>query len=155
MTQTRTQACRPCGCPAWSTSVKASILPALLLLALTASGCASHFSNLTPKSAVPVRTDVYHFEVQWDTSRRGANNPNVKAYVMIDEALFPMNRIPKTNDRWEADVPVPMEKPVISYRYKFDYTYPTLSQPAAQSDLSPPYFLDLRNGASPGAPVKK
>lgn len=136
-------------------AVKASILPALLFAALVASGCASRFANLTPKSAVPVRTDVYHFEVQWDTSRRGANNPDVKAYVMIDESLFPMTRIARTNDRWEADVPVPMEKPVISYRYKFDYTYPTLSKPAAQSDLSPPYFLDLRNGASPGAPVGK
>ncbi|MFO1459204.1 MAG: hypothetical protein U1G08_07315 [Verrucomicrobiota bacterium] len=135
--------------------MKAFTLPSLLLAVLVASGCASHFTNLTPRSAVPVRTDVYHFEVQWDTSRRGANTPSVKAYVMIDETLFPMNRITGINDRWEADVPVPTAKPVISYRYKFDYTYPTLSQPAAQSDLSTPYFLDLRSGASPATLERK
>lgn len=102
-----------------------------------------------------MRTDVYHFEVQWDTSRRGANNPNVKGYVMIEETLFPLTRIPGTPDRWEGDVPVPPGKSVISYRYKFEYTYPTFTQPASQSDLSQAYLLELRGDPAPGVPARK
>ncbi|MEN9676851.1 MAG: hypothetical protein RIS76_2747 [Verrucomicrobiota bacterium] len=123
----------------------------LLLLALACaylSGCASRFVNLMPRSVDATKSDVYRFEVQWDTSRRGANNADVRAQVMIDETLYPLVRIPGTNDRWEGNIPVPAGKPVISYRYKFDYTYPTFSRRAEQSDLSLPYFLDLRTGTT-------
>ena len=119
----------------------------LLSLALGAiallAGCAPNYTNLTPRNAVHTSTDVYRFEVQWDSSRRGANGPDVKGYVAIGPNLYPMQRVTGTPDRWEADVPVPRGDPLVPYRYKFDYTYPTLTQRVSQSDYSPPYFLDM------------
>lgn len=114
-------------------------LGAIVLLA----GCAPNYTNLTPRNAVRTTTDVYRFEVQWDSSRRGANNPDVKGYVAIGPNLYPMRRVTGTPDRWEADVPVPRGEALVPYRYKFDYTYPTLTQRRSQSDYSPPYFLDM------------
>ncbi|MBX3734641.1 MAG: hypothetical protein KF791_18850 [Verrucomicrobiae bacterium] len=113
-------------------------LPAVLL----AAGCTSQMVNLTPRSAVPVTEEIYRFEVRWDSSYRGANNPQVSAYVMIEETLFPMQRVEGTTDRWEAAVPVPTDKPVVAYRYKFDYERPGYPRPITESELSPPYFLD-------------
>jgi len=107
------------------------------------AGCAPTYTNLTPRNAVRTSADVYHFEVQWDTSRRGVNGPDVRGYVVISENLYPMQRIGGTTDRWEADAPVPRDQPVVPYRYKFDYTYPTLTQRLPDSAFSPPYFLNM------------
>lgn len=110
--------------------------------------------NLTPRTVEPTKADVYRFEVQWDTPRRGANGPDVRAYVMIDEALHPLERMVGTKDRWEGNVPVPSDKPVVSYRYKFEYSYPTLMGRSPENEVSLPYFLDLQRGtpeaSSPG-----
>ncbi|MBN8247179.1 MAG: hypothetical protein J0L84_07015 [Verrucomicrobia bacterium] len=117
---------------------------ALVAGLFAATGCTSRLVNLTPRNAVGTASGVHHFEVEWDSSLRGANNPDVQAYVMIGEELLPLQRIPNTADRWEGDVPIPTDKPVISYRYKFDYTRPGFGARVVESELSPPYFLDLR-----------
>jgi len=100
--------------------------------------------NLTPRNAASTANGVHHFEVEWDSSLRGANNPEVQAFVMIGEELFPLQRIPDTTDRWEGDVPIPTDQPVVSYRYKFDYSRPGIRARVVESELSPVYFLDLR-----------
>ncbi|MCW5557367.1 MAG: hypothetical protein KIT22_06010 [Verrucomicrobiae bacterium] len=100
--------------------------------------------NLTPRNATSTVNGVHHFEVQWNSSLRGANNPEMQAHVMIGEDLFPLQRIPNTTDRWEGDVPIPSDRPVISYRYKFDYTRPGIGARIVESELSPTYFLDVR-----------
>ncbi len=107
------------------------------------TGCAPTYTNLTPRNAARTGTDVYHFEVQWDISRRGANGADVQGFVVIEESLYPLQRVAGTPNRWEADVPVPRDKAVVPYRYKFDYTYPTITRRLPNSDYSPPYFLDL------------
>ena len=126
-----------------------SLLLATLAATLLA-GCASRMVNLTARSVEPASADVYRFEFQWDSSRRGANNPEVKVYVMIDETLYPLERIRGTTDRWEGNVPIPAGKPVITYRYKVDYTYPKISSRVAQSELSLPYFLEVQRPAPAG-----
>jgi len=124
-------------------------------LALLGSGCAPSYTNLTPRSAPLAGPDLHHFEVQWDTSRRGANGPDVKAYVVVGESLYPLQRIPGTPDRWEGDAPIPKDKTIIPYRFKFDYTFPTITQRLPQSDYSPPYFLELSQTTPHFAPPSR
>ena len=121
------------------------------LLALT--GCTPVYTNLTPRTAVQKAPDVYHFEVQWDTSQRGANTADVKAYVVIGENFYPMQRVGGTQERWEVDVPITGEKTIVPYRYKFDYTFPTVMQRLPESSYSAPYFLDLRKVVSGNPPA--
>ncbi len=128
---------------------------AALGAAFLISGCAPSYTNLTPRNAASSGPDIHHFEVQWDTSRRGANGPDVKAFVVIGETMYPMNRIPGTSDRWETDAPIPKDRPIVPYRYKFDYTFPTLTQRLPQSDISPPYFLELSSGTPRFNPAGK
>ena len=107
------------------------------------AGCSPTYTNLTPRNAIRTASEVYHFEVQWDTSRRDANGPEVKAYVVIGESFYPMHRVAGTQDRWEADAPVPRDQPLVPYRFKFDYTFPSITHRIPESDYSAPYFLDL------------
>jgi hypothetical protein len=106
-------------------------------------GCTPTSTNLTPRNVARSSNDVYHFEVQWDTSLRGVNGPDVKAYVVIREVMYPMQRVAGTSDRWEADAPVPAGVPVVPYQFKFDYTDAGVMRRTLGSDLSPQYFLDL------------
>ncbi|HAB19929.1 MAG TPA: hypothetical protein PLX89_17905 [Verrucomicrobiota bacterium] len=107
------------------------------------NGCTPTSTNLTPRNVARTPSDVYHFETQWETSRRGVSGSDVQAYVVIRDTMYPMKRVAGTVDRWEADVPVPPSQTVIPYQFKYDYTYPTLTKRKVSSDLSPQYFLDL------------
>lgn len=114
-----------------------------LALAVIVAGCAPHYVNLTP-ATVPRTTDnLYPFEVQWNSPRRGANNSGVRASVMVGTNFFPMTRVGQTSDRWEAHVPLPKDHASIPYRFKFDYDYPGISLREPASDRSPEYQLNI------------
>ena len=113
----------------------------LAAVAALAGGCAPTYVNLTPRKVPRMPENVYPFEVQWDSPRTGANNPDVKAYVRVGTEFFPMSRIPNTTDRWEARVPLPPGRTLVQYSYKFDYTYPGTPFPQAASDRSPEYSI--------------
>ncbi len=114
-----------------------------VLLVGISVGCTPTYVNLTPNRAPREANDQYRFEVQWHTRRSGANNPGVKAYVVIDQGLYPMTRIPNTDGRFEGYAPVGTERSVVPYRFKFDYDYPGLPQRVPSSDWSPECRLNL------------
>lgn len=114
---------------------------ALLLGVLLLAGCASEVSNLTPRTFPVSTARTYPLEVTWDSSRRGVRNEDVKAWVMVDQVLYPMTRVPNTVNRWEARVPVPEGKTYVPYKFKFDYTYPNIRTRSQQSEWSPEYRL--------------
>ena len=148
------EACRIPPRRSFSPPVMKPLCAVLTLAALVVlTGCTPVYTNLTPRTAVQKAQDVYHFEVQWDTSQRGANTADVKAYVVIGENLYPMQRVGGTKERWEADVPITGEKTIVPYRYKFDYTFPTVMQRLPESSYSAPYFLDLRKVVSGNPPT--
>lgn len=117
-------------------------LPLLSVVAILA-GCAPSYVNLTPRTAPRSSANLYRFEVQWETRRTGANNPDVRAYVVMDQALHPLARVPNTENRFEGEVPIPADRAHVPYRFKFDYYYPGLPNPVINSDWSPEYLLSL------------
>lgn len=102
------------------------IIGALVGVGLLAgtTGCQSDVTNLTPRAVPPQSDSIYPFEVQWESPRRGSTAAKVDAYVMVDAKLYPMSRVPRTGDRWEAAVPLPPGQTYVPYKYKFDYWYP-------------------------------
>lgn len=117
-------------------------LPLLALVAVLA-GCAPSYVNLTPRTAPRSSIHRYRFEVEWETRRSGANNSEVRAYVVVDQALHPMVRVPNTENRFEGEVPIPGNRTHVPYRFKFDYDYPGLPRRVVSSDWSPEYLFSL------------
>ena len=114
---------------------------AALLGAVLLAGCASEVSNLTPR-AVPIsQTRTYPVEVTWDSARRGVKNDEMKAWVMVDQALYPMTRVPNTVNRWEARIPVPEGKTYVPYKFKFEYYVPEITTRTLTSEWSQEYRL--------------
>lgn len=111
------------------------------LLGLT-TGCSTEVTNLTPRAVPPQPDSIYPFEVQWESPRRGSTSAKANAYVMVDAKLYPMSRVPRTVDRWEAAVPLPPGKAYVPYKFKFDFWYPGLGRTVlTNSDWSPEYRL--------------
>jgi hypothetical protein len=111
------------------------------LLAVIAAGCSPKYVNLTARRVPRAVESVYPFEVQWENPRRSGEKAEVKAYVVIDNQVFPMTRIPNTENRWEARIPLPAEKSFIPYRFKFDYEYLGNTGTVQSSDRSPEYYI--------------
>ncbi len=126
--------------------MKLTKLSFALPLTLFLAGCAPSYVNLTPRSAPRTATEVYPFEVEWKTMRTGANNANVKAYVVIDDRLYPMTRVANTENRFEGSAPVAGDRFNVPYKFKLDYHYPGLPERIASSDWSPEYRLVLPQG---------
>ena len=119
-----------------------------VLLAVLGLGCASsQNTNLTPRSAAPTPEATYLFETTFRTHRRGVQPEKVKAWVVMGLNLYPMQPVPNTENRFEALLPLPTDRPVLRYRYKFEFTYPGVLDNKANSTMSPEYELQV-NAAS-------
>ena len=119
-----------------------------VFLAVLGLGCASsQNTNLTPRSAAPTPEATYLFETTFRTHRRGVQPENVKAWVVMGLNLYPMQPVPNTENRFEALLPLPTDRPVLRYRYKFEFTYPGVLDNKANSTMSPEYELQV-NAAS-------
>ncbi len=114
------------------------ILPLGILLV----GCSLNGArNYTP-STIPARaTQLYPFEVSWNSAKRGVNPDDVEAFVMIDQVLYPMSKVPVAKDRWEAKVPLPEGRMIVPYKFKFDYTFPGIRRNHTNSLWTPEYRL--------------
>jgi hypothetical protein len=120
-----------------------AVVPAVLL-ALAGTGCTgSRNTNLTPRDLPAAPDSSYLFETSFDSHRRGVDPASVKAWVMLDLALYPMQRVPNTDSRFEALVPLPLGRNNIPYRYKFEFAYPGTLNRQFNSTWSQEYRLVL------------
>lgn len=62
---------------------------------------------------------------------------------MLDQQLYPMERIPDMTNRWEADVPLPAGKNPVYYHFKWEYTTAGFGRNHPNSIRSPEYRLEL------------
>jgi hypothetical protein len=118
---------------------------ALLLLPALLTGCSS-ITNLTPSRYPRDPSGVYRFEAQWRSNRQAIREDSFKPLVVINDDTYPMQPVPLVQDRWEALVPVPADKDVIHYHFKFDYMINAISQPRADSLMSQDYRLKIDEG---------
>ena len=121
-------------------------LPLLLLVGL-ATGCASTFSNLTPKSQPRNANHLYPVEVAFHSRQQSLLWETIQPFVNVGTEFYPMRPTLLMANRWEALVPVPAGKSVVQYRYKFEFKYNAVGQlPQNDSALSPNYTLRITDG---------
>ncbi len=115
----------------------------LCLLPLILAGCATSITNMTPAQQVRTPTGMYPFEVKFSTTKQSIQKDTIKSYVLIGNDTYAMQPVPMVKSRWETVIPVPPEKNVIYYQYKFDYEYLSMPQRAKDSKLSKTYQLKV------------
>ena len=116
-----------------------ALTPICLLLA----GCTASLTNLTPRQATRNANGLYPVEVMWQSQQGNLVNESIKGYVVVGQDAYPMQRSPMLTNRWEAVLPVPGDKDVVNYRYKFDYEYRTIPVHRPSSRLSEPYQMQI------------
>jgi hypothetical protein len=115
---------------------------ALFLLSVLLSGCAS-ITNLTPRRQVRNSTGLYPIEAAWQTREQALKPETLKPLVMVGLESYPMQPTPVVTNRWETLIPVPADKKIVRYRFKFDYQYNAIPQPRMNSKMSPEYTLEI------------
>jgi uncharacterized protein YceK len=118
---------------------------ALLLLPVLLAGCSS-ITNLTPSRYSRDPSGFYRVEAQWRSNRQAIREDSFKPLVVVDNDTYPMRPVGVVKDRWEAFIPVPADKDMIHYHYKFDFLINAISQPRADSLMSSDYELKIAEG---------
>ncbi len=118
---------------------------ALGLLPLLMAGCQTTVTNLSPSQLPRNASGQYPLSVKWESSQQSLRQESLQGFVMIGADLYPMQRTPKVNNRWDTLVPVPADKDILNYRYKFIYDYNAIGKPKANSVLSKPYQLKVQD----------
>ena len=116
----------------------------LVLLPLLFVGCGTTaITNLTPSRLPRKDNGQYAFSVEWNSRQQSLVRDSIKAYVVVGLDQFPMQRTPMLTNRWETLVPVPTDKNIVTYRYKFDYEFRGFPNRQLDSKLSKYYQLFL------------
>ena len=107
-------------------------------------GCAStSITNLTPRVHPRNAENVYPVEIDFNTNLRAIRRESIMPYVQIGNENFLMRKTTVVKDRWESLIPLPPGEDLINYRIKVDFKYNAVSEPAANSVLSPPYQMRI------------
>lgn len=121
------------------------LLPLLVVPALLAGCAAPSVTNLTPSRLPKKENGLYPFEVLWESRQQSLVKDSMKAYVVVGFDQYEMQRVPMLTNRWETLVPVPVDKGVVTYHYKFDYDYLAIPQRRSDSKTSKYYQLLILN----------
>jgi uncharacterized protein YceK len=114
----------------------------VLLLPLLLTGCATTFTNLTPKQQVRNPNNLYPVEVAFHSRQQSLRWETIKPQIVVGSEFYPMRPTLRMTNRWEGLVPVPAGKNSIEYRYRFDFKFNAVGQPPQDdSALSPVYKL--------------
>lgn len=126
-------------------------IPGLLAALVFAAGCTSRISNLTPTASPRETSGLYHFETEWTTTQRTRNlrQEDIRAFVIVDQQVHPMERIPGMTNRWEADVPLPAGKNPIFYHFKWEYATAGFNRTHPNSVRSEVYRLEVVDAPAP------
>jgi hypothetical protein len=113
----------------------------LLFAPLLLAGCATQFTNLTPRQQARNPNNLYPVEVALTSRQQTLRWETIHPQIVVGKDYYPMRPTPMMKNRWEGLVPVPAGTSQVQYRYKFDYKYNSFGQPKADSSLSQEYTL--------------
>lgn len=122
---------------------------ALICLSVFLSGCTTDsfyntaITNLTPSRLTRNAEGLYLLEAHWRSNQQSIRKDSFKAYVKVGNEFYPMRRTPMLANRWEALLPVPADKSVVNYQFKFDYLVNGIPVAQPDSKLSSTYQLDI------------
>jgi hypothetical protein len=85
-------------------------------------------TNLTPTRLPRRDTGQYPFAVEFSTRQRTILRETIRAYVVVGDQRYLMERTPMLRDRYETLVPVPPTEEVVNYRYRFEYEYKAIPE---------------------------
>lgn len=112
------------------------------LAALLLAGCASQFTNLTPRHQERTANSLYPIEIIWENKMQALRPESVRPKVMVGhDQAFPMERSTLLSNRWETLLPVGAGTNVVNYRVKVDFEYYDIPVVRSNSSLSPSYQL--------------
>ena len=86
---------------------------------------------------------VYPFELIFTSKATSTATDSIRPYLIMDENVIPMYRVPLLTNRWEVLAPIPAGKTVVNYRYKINYQYKDFGTRKSNSTLSDPYTLEI------------
>ena len=117
------------------------VLPLLLLI----SGCATHstVTNLTPSKTKRTPNNLYLIEYEWQSNQQSMRADSITPYVVVGTDVYPMKRIPRMKNRWEAYIPVPPSQNSVTYHIKVDYEYNDFGKRGKGSLKSEEYKLNI------------
>lgn len=116
----------------------------LLLSAVLGVGCVTTLTNLTATTQPRNPNNLYLIEYQWDTTQQTIRPQSIQPFVVVGFDTYEMRPTFKMNNRWEALVPIPPDKSVITYRFKVDYEFSRFGKPGKASKASPEYKLYIK-----------
>lgn len=116
----------------------------LLMLSALLTGCTS-ITNLTASHCARDPSGYYRLEAAWSSHRQAVRPGSIKPLVVLSGYdIYPMTPVPLVQDRWEAFVPIPADKDMIIYHYKFDWMENGIGGPRPNSLLSRDYELRIK-----------
>jgi hypothetical protein len=113
----------------------------LLFAPLLLAGCATQFTNLTPRQQVRNPNNLYPVEVAMTSRQQTLRWDTIRPQIVVGRDYYPMRPTPLMKNRWEGLVPVPAGTTEVHYRYKFDYRENAFGSPRDNSSLSQEYTL--------------
>jgi hypothetical protein len=124
---------------------KAPILGGLAAaLLLTACGTTNSVTLLSPRTQTRNAEGLYPVEIEFRSNMQALKRETLKPYLQVGENNYPMRRTPRMDHRWETLLPVPATTNLTTYRVKVDFEYNAIPVPKANSVLSSPYQLQIR-----------
>lgn len=119
------------------------VLPFVCLPLLMAGCTTATFTNLTPQQQVRTTNNLYNVEVSLNTRQQTLRWDSIQPKIVVGNNFYPMHPTPLMTNRWEGLVPVPPDKNITSYHYKFDFEYNRMGKPGNDSAVSPEYSLKV------------
>ena len=116
-------------------------LPLLVLSCVTKSTV----TNLTPTRAKRSPNNLYLIEYEWRSNQQSMRPDSITPYVVVGTETYPMRRIPKMRNRWEAYIPVPPSQKSVLYHIKVDYEYNDFGKRGKGSIKTEEYKLNIED----------
>ena len=114
------------------------------LVPLLVWGCTtSSVTNLTPTRAKRSANNLYLVEYEWRSNQQSIRPDSIFPQVVVGTDIYPMRRVPRMKNRWEAYVPVPPSQKSLLYHIKVDYEYNDFGKRGKGSLKTEEYKLNI------------
>jgi hypothetical protein len=118
------------------------VLPLLLVASCVTN---SSVTNLTPTRAKRSPNNLYLIEYEWRSNQQSLRPESITPYVVVGTETYPMRRIPRMKNRWEAYIPVPASQKSVMYHIKVDYDYNDFGKRGKGSIKTEEYKLNIED----------
>jgi hypothetical protein len=102
-------------------------------------------TNLTPTRAKRTPNNLYLIEYEWRSNQQNMRADSIAPAVIVGTDIYPMRRIPRMKNRWEAYIPVAPSQKSVLYYIKVDYEYNDFGKRGKGSIRTEEYKLNIED----------